>query len=140
MSDKIVSIRDGVRKPRHIGMGIPSINKAPKLRTAMAPPAVDRPYGSVVVRTGNRNIEAQLARIASLVAELSELLDASQGTPAEIFHLPAAARLRHLKEAFAGEADLADRVLSDDDDDCDPQPELDKERVDRMYQTLGPGA
>ena len=73
-------------------------------------------------------VELQVARIARLLSELEELTETSKDVPV--------ATLTHARASL----DKARRIIrpwtSPDELDGDPQPDVDDERLERMYRDL----
>lgn len=73
-------------------------------------------------------VELQVARIARLLGELEELTQTSKDVPA--------ATMKHARASL----DKARRIIRPwtviDDLEGDPQPEVDDERLERMYRDL----
>ena len=79
-------------------------------------------------RTIPPSVELQVARIARLLSELEELTETSKDVPA--------ATLTHARASL----DKARRIIRPwtalDELDSDPQPDVDDERLERMYRDL----
>lgn len=94
------------------------------------------PRGPAPDAIGNaRIVEFRVARIARLVSELEELTRLSRNIPSTTL-IQARAGLEKARRVVQPYT-VADRLpLQQDDLEGDPQPELDDERLERMYREI----
>lgn len=83
-------------------------------------------------------LEQQVARVARLLEELEELAGSAKSCPpATLEHARSSIeKARRLLRPLAG----GERQVPLDDDDGDPQPEIDDEKLERMYRVISPDA
>jgi len=79
-------------------------------------------------------VELQVARIARLLSELEEITRASEGVPAETLAQASRASIEKARRIIGPWAGSGPRL--EEEVDGDPQPELDDERLERMYREL----
>jgi hypothetical protein len=79
-------------------------------------------------------VEFRVARITRLVSELEELAHLSNRVPSTTLDKARAGLEKARRVVRPGTA--ADRQPLEDDVEDDPQPELDDERLERMYRLL----
>jgi len=79
-------------------------------------------------------VELRVARIARLVTELEELTRLSRNIPSTTLTQARAGleKARRMVRPWT----IADRPQPEDDVEGDPQPELDDERLERMYREI----
>jgi len=84
-------------------------------------------------------LKLQIARIAKLLDELEELARTSDNFPPAILGRTHAGieRARIILQPFSG---CEREAGCEDDIECDPQPDIDGEMLERMYRELNPDA
>jgi hypothetical protein len=106
----------------------------------------NHPSGSIRSQTdfgstgrNTRILKLQVARIAKLLDELEEVARTTESLPPTIAGQTHAGieRARIILQPFSG---CEREAGCEDDIEGDPQPEIDREKLDRMYSELNPEA